>query len=249
MNRKLIAIALVPLVVGLSGALAFSMFQGAITSTINTGAGTARVSQESYCDFANIGVNHGIKLAWWTTGGVAIDGTSASGSVTVQPGTSVVCSSLRVGPDVKFLSSSISSTVNYKLVVTGFSAGDWIGLAFFDTNIGGGSQALPVTLTYSTPSVTNMAPTAESYFSDCGGGTCTSTPLSTGTPGFLYYWGAPTSPYVACPSSGGIGICTPTDTGSPHGIEYYLFIGLDLSSPNSDMGSWASFSFTTTATA
>lgn len=249
MNRKLLTIAIVPLIVGLSGAFAFSIYQGTMVNTVRLDPGVATVDMQAYCDFSNIGPNHGITLSWNTWGGKAYDGTSLSGSVLVQPGTSTTCWSLRVSPDVIFLSPH-TSWVKYKLNVVGMEPGDWIGLAFIYTNCGAGiasvcgTEQLPVTLSFSGPWTFNMAATPGSSFPDCANGACTSSPLSTGSPGFYYYWGLPSSSTTLCPAKGGMGTCT----GST-GAEYYLYLGLDICSGRWYSHSVASLTFEATATA
>lgn len=64
MNRKLLVIAMVPLLVGFAGAMAFSQYTGSITKTISVTTGTVEVKEKVDCVAAHI-TGDVVVQAWW----------------------------------------------------------------------------------------------------------------------------------------------------------------------------------------
>jgi hypothetical protein len=153
MNRKLLVIAMVPLLVGFAGAMAFSQWQGTITKTITVQTGTVKAYEKVECVGAHI---TGYVILWPSysvAGGstvylppIVLDGGSGSNdwgySVSGCPKvtecyTADWCGdpgalSLSGGSDpIEFLGPGVSSAT-YHLYVQYLTPGDWIELLMVD---------------------------------------------------------------------------------------------------------------------
>ncbi len=116
MNKKIIALAMIPLLIGLSGAMAFSQFTGSDQKVIAAGAGTVEFAESGQISAAYL-VNNSIMSIQGPNGsalsGAAIAGGAALGNV-----------------------SSHGASASYMVSVSNMNAGEWVEITFTITNMG-----------------------------------------------------------------------------------------------------------------
>ena len=148
MNRKLLAIAVVPLIVGLSGAMAFSLFGSFTPSSVTVTAGTVTATLEPYLagGFVYPGHTGGLTASWSTSGG-GISPAPASGSCgglvagsssSTWTSTTTGCGSanIRMGGAYTLLASHSGVYGDYDLGVHYLAPGEWIYVTFILHNNG-----------------------------------------------------------------------------------------------------------------
>jgi hypothetical protein len=215
MNRKLLVIAIVPLVVGLSGAFAFSIFGSFTPNNISVTAGTANVIEQPYVVGGYYPGN--TLCANWHVGGdvTPVPSTGSSGTGTI----SSPFVSTRAGGEFSILSAGSSGFGSYSLGVQNLAPGNWVEATFFLTNTG------------NIPATVFVAPHAPGFL-ELPLSSSFSGPLTHPGPAFQYMLEGPTAPWWITPSGASY-------TLQAHGantIELELWIGLSLWAPNSMMG-------------
>jgi len=120
MNKKILALAMVPLLIGLSGAMAFSQFTGTDNKVINATAGNLQFSEGA--EINSVAFDPGSLLY------VAGPGTSYGAGQPNPFGGSMDLGTLA--------SSGSSDSMTYTINAGGFTPGDWIGIQFTLTNTG-----------------------------------------------------------------------------------------------------------------
>lgn len=160
MNRKLLVIAMVPLLVGFAGALAFSTYDGTMTKTFQVTTGQVIVSESVYCISAHIQRSvqvyasfSGDAIGSWTFTGDDHGRVSQCAYIPecpTDPGCTVPSNAYLLAGPVMFIgpyappTSSITVTINHML------PGDYVEFLLVDTP---GPGSLPAYLTASlTPS-------------------------------------------------------------------------------------------------
>ncbi|MBX8634969.1 MAG: hypothetical protein KIS30_03175 [Thermoplasmata archaeon] len=121
MNKKILALAMIPLLIGLSGAMAFSQFTGtdskAITATAGTFSMTEGAAVSSYY------VSSGSMM---TVGGPVEDGHAAVTWTPSSDSGKLGTSTLAVG----------ESSMTYDITVSNIAPGEWVNVTFTLTNTG-----------------------------------------------------------------------------------------------------------------
>ena len=131
MNKKILALAMVPLLIGLSGAMAFSQFTGTDSKQIAATAGTFSMTEG-----ATVSNYYASSGSMMTVGGPVEDGQAA---VTWSPSSStntLGTSTLAAG----------ESAMTYDITVSNLAPGEWVSITFLLSNTG----SLAITLSPST---------------------------------------------------------------------------------------------------
>ena len=214
MNKKILALAMIPLLIGLSGAMAFSQFTGTDNKVINATAGTLQFTEGA--EITSVAFDPGSLLY------VAGPGASYGAS---QPNTFGGVMDLGT-----LVSSGPSDSMTYTINAGGFTPGDWIGIQFtlantgnvpFKATVASGSPAItvsPVTLSYSVVTMTSFPSNSDATGSS-----------------WLYLDSTATA--------FGSGLLMPT-TGPSSSVSFNVYIGLGNGAGNSYQGSSFTYSLT-----
>ena len=278
MNRKLLVIAIVPLLVGFAGAAAFSEFQSSISKTVTVTTGVAEVYETVSCVASYVAPGTTLNLNWYESGG-NLKSPAWGGFIIWDGHYGKACSgntgwnwdpdgldkgNTPVGFPITFLGPTINSAT-FKVLIGNMAPGDWVLLKLVESITPW--STLPATLTYYSPALSPASPGVHfTYVDPPSLPICYSpdTPLSH-SPTVGYEWCAsgpmsslgalkPGSPspttYTICP----IGLFGCHATPDPHGVPgseniNYVLVGLDVDSPNGYMGTYASLGFTIGAAA
>lgn len=204
MNKKILALAMVPLLIGLSGAMAFSQFTGTDVKTINASAGTFSMTESA----AVVGyyASSGSQL---TVVGSVESGQSAVTWTPSSTSNELGTVSLSAG----------ESSMTYTITISNLAPAEWVNITFTIVNTG----SLSVTLSPGTPSTgvspTSVGPATVVPASDF---MTTGTPLSSSVSGWVY------STYGETALSG----LTLTPTGASNTAMFSVGIGLGTANNN-----------------
>ncbi len=136
MNKKILALAMVPLLIGLSGALAFSQFSGTDNKVINATAGTLQFTESAEISAYSIDAGSQLAVAGPSAGYGYGQSNPLGGSM-----------------DLGILASGSSSdSMTYTIAAAGLSPGDWVEITYTLTNTG--SVAFSASVASGSPSVT-----------------------------------------------------------------------------------------------
>ncbi len=209
-NKKLMVAVIIPVLVVMSGSLAFSAFTGNITTNVTTTAGTMTFSQ----DVALIQSNAENTILSVSSNGYNYQVTGTNGGYNNYNGQSIGWT-VNVGPDDFGTISSTSSAITTSISLNGLAPGDVVIFQVTITNTGTVGMVVPVpTLTTSAISPAGLSVSPDSDFNIGGhwGGLWTAT-------GFLYNIGN---------GNGYLGNAPPTTLEQGQSVTYYLLIGLGL---------------------
>ena len=220
MNKKILALAMVPLLIGLSGAVAFSQFTGSDNKVINATAGTLQFTESA--EITN----------------VAPDSNSmmyvAGPSTTYGPGagqTAFSNSAMELG---SMVSSTGSNTMTYTISAGSLTPGDWFSVQFTLTNTGS------VPFSASVPN-SGASVTVSSGVSVVQASSTSSFPSGTDALGSTWLYLDDTATTI------GSGHFMPT-TGGSSVVTFDVYIGLGRDAGNAYQGSTLTYSLTITVT-
>ncbi len=120
MNKKILALAMVPLLIGLSGAVAFSQFTGSDNKVINATAGTLQFTESA--EITSVAMDPSSMLS--------VAGPSATYGA---GGTPFSGGAMDLG---SMVSSSGTNTMTYTISASGLAPGDWFAVQFTLANTG-----------------------------------------------------------------------------------------------------------------
>ncbi|MBX8638524.1 MAG: M73 family metallopeptidase, partial [Thermoplasmata archaeon] len=133
MNKKILALAMIPLLIGLSGAMAFSQFTGTDSKSITATAGTFSMTEG-----AAVSRYYASSGSMMTVGGPVEDGHAAVTWSPASSSDSLGTSTLVAG----------ESSMTYDITVSNIAPGEWVNVTFTLTNTGSlAITLLPGTLT------------------------------------------------------------------------------------------------------
>ena len=214
MNKKILALAMIPLLIGLSGAMAFSQFTGTDNKVINASAGTLQFTESA--EINGVAVDPGSMLYVAGPGYSYGAGQSNAFGGTMELGTQV--------------SSGSSDSMTYTINAGGFTPGDWIGIQFTLENTG--SVPFTATVAGGSATVTVSPATLQSTVT-----TITSFPAGSDATGSTWLYLDNTA--TVFPG----GLLMPTSGGSSM-VTLNVYIGLGNGAGNSYQGSSFTYSLT-----
>lgn len=224
MNKKIMALAIVPILIGMTGVFAFSTYTGTVTTVVNGTDATLSVSEAANVLFINA-----------TNTIVSVTGPSGIAITQANVHTYAVApleSLGTIGPTTN------SASLTYTLSIENLYPGDYVGVIFAVNNTGSG--ALNLAPLMSTPAGTNGYPILLSKFSPTTGVVASSTPSTNN------YWGYSQSDYAIYPGNA----YTTTSIYVPSGVlpaggtaVYWIYFGL-ASSATSMAGASATLTLT-----
>jgi len=258
MNRKLLVIAMVPLLVGFAGAAAFSEYTGTITKTVTVTAGTVTVYESVYCVGGYIA---GTAALTWNIGGGTPQTLILDGGLGHMPKGCPIqkewpgkCGCDPPGMDfnhgylgkAEFLGPGVDSNT-FSISLGYLVPGDWVEFLLVDHV--SHDSTLGASLGFA-PVVAGPAPSPWTYLPDPPLGPCWTAYIAPNLPGgelktaysgLEYCTSGPVSGSPASP----IGLSPGDSTYS------YLLVGFDQNPgtpPYAEMGATGTLSITTTAT-
>ena len=209
------ALAIVPILIGMTGVFAFSTYTGTVTTVLNGTDASLSVSEA-----ANVLVINATNTI------VSVSGPSGTVITQANVHTYAVAPLESLGT---IASSGNSATLTYTLSIQNLAPGNYVGVIFAVNNTG--SSALNLAPLMSTPAGTNGYPILLSKFSPTTGVVATSTPSTNN------YWGYSQSDYAIYPGNA----YTTQSIYVPSGVlpaggtaVYWIYFGL-ASSANNDM--------------
>ena len=209
------ALAIVPILIGMTGVFAFSAYTGTVTTVLNGTDATISVTEA-----ANVALINATSTIVSVTGPSRIAITQANvNTYAVEPLESLGT----------IASSGNSATLTYKLSIQNLAPGNYVSVVFAVNNTG--SSAVNLAPLMSTPAGTNGYPIYLSSFSSTAGVVATSAPATNN------YWGYTHDYYAIYPGNA----YTTQSSYVPSGVlpaggtaVYYIYFGL-ASSANNDM--------------
>ena len=255
MNRKLLVIAMVPLLVGFAGAVAFSGYQGSISKQIQVTSATAVVTESVYCvgEYSQGNVPQTIQFSsgdWNGLGGIPPPSgpppppsSSVPCATSPPPSCTITCSSdlapYLIGKPVTFLGPGVDSAW-ISISAEYLTPGSWYEFLLLDSVQGGPGE---VGADISSGLSTSLSPEPANLLSAYGPSAWTFnglTPTSS-TPEVCYHsfvvpTGSPVEPVFTAGSSGhGFEYCdsgmyspsSPLSLGPGDFTCSYVLIGLD----------------------
>ena len=212
MNKKLLVMALVPVLVVMSGALAFSAFTGTVTTNV-----TANAASFSLTEAGNVAVYNATNTVVTITGEQSTSMTSAGVAPLEQLGTIQAVSG--------------ASDASFSVGVNNLAPGDYVSLIFAINNTGTSAVNLGA---MSISGVGTGSDWVQATFSSTNGVVAT----TSGASGFAY---SLPSVYGIYSGNAYLKSTTVTSAPSgvlmPGGTAvFYIFIGLTSNAPSSDAG-------------
>ena len=168
MNKKILALAMVPLLIGLSGAMAFSQFTGTDVKTITASAGTFSMTES-----AAVAGYYASSPSQLSVVGSVESGQSA---VTWTPSSS----SNELGTVAL---SAGESSMTYTITISNIAPSEWVNITFALVNTGSLSVTLSPGTAATGVSPSNLGPASVVPASDF---MTTGTPLSPSVSGWVY---------------------------------------------------------------
>ena len=210
MNKKLLVMALVPVLVVMSGALAFSAFTGTVTTNV-----TANAASFSLTEAGNVAVYNATNTVVTITGEQSTSMTSAGVAPLEQLGTIQAVSG--------------ASDASFSVGVNNLAPGDYVSLIFAINNTGTSAVNLGA---MSISGVGTGSDWVQATFSSTNGVVAT----TSGASGFAYslpsvYGIYPGNAYTTKAVSEPSGVLAPGGT-----AVFYFLIGLTSNAPSSDAG-------------